>query len=198
MHGKKLMELARMVGLSQSDIARFLGVDRVQPHAWARGKRPIPRATLGPLMRCIHGAVERYLAQGRGDVGVFSGMRQEERGLAAVLFDPPPRPRIEALLWECIIENMELRGVGPSTWIQGAAVALEKYQTMDSASVRKPENAEPLRQLGAEISTYADMLLTLSPLFDLATAPTTEDTDHADDPQQSADPGSDSGANARH
>lgn len=175
MHGKKLMELARMVGLSQSDIARFLGVDRVQPHSWASGKRPIPRATLGPLMRFIHGAVERYLAEGRGDVGVFAGMRPGERGLAAVLFDPPLRPRIEALLWECVIENMEIRGVGPSTWIQGAAVAMEKYQTMDPASVRKPENAEPLRQLGAEIQLYADMLLNLNPLFDLVAAPTTDE-----------------------
>lgn len=188
MHGKKLLELARMVGLSQSDIARFLGVDRVQPHAWASGKRQIPRATLGPLMRFIHGAVERYLAEGRGDMGVFAGLRPDERGLAAVLFDPPPRPRIEALLRECLVENMELRGVGPTATLPGLALAMEKYQTMDPASLYKPENAEALRKLGADIQVHGEMLLALGQLFALVASPATnepcpdaqEDTTHAD------------------
>lgn len=172
MYGKKLLQLAKLVGLNQSDIARHLGVNRVQVHHWASGTRPIPVKTREPLMKFLYEAVQRYLAEGWGDVPVYKGGVPgggliAPRAGDASEWDPPPRRLIEDLLFQCMIENLELRGMGPSATVPALALAMEKYQTMDPASLRKAENAEALRALSVELLTHADLLLSLGPLQDL-------------------------------
>ena len=66
MQGMALMRLARMVGLRQAELARYLGLAREQTNDWARGKRPIPSDHLPMLTKRVIEALEHALADPAG------------------------------------------------------------------------------------------------------------------------------------
>jgi DNA-binding transcriptional regulator YdaS (Cro superfamily) len=65
LYGVNLLRLARLAGARQSDIAKHLGVDRVQLTVWAKGRRAVPEKRIAPLVACIARAVQKRLAAAR-------------------------------------------------------------------------------------------------------------------------------------
>lgn len=157
MHGVKLLKLASMVGLTQSAIARHLGVNRVKVHYWANGIRPIPQRYLAPLMDCVWYATGVYLAAHKevpGSIAEAAGVRQ----------------LIKDLLGECYIENLELRREGPSAAIAPLVAALSPYTTMPDAALRKPAQAAELLRVATLLKDAAELLVKYGPLMDLVQA----------------------------
>ena len=148
MHGKKLFELAKLVGLTQSAVARHLSISRVQVHFWAQGHRPIPAHSLKPLMDLVFEAVKAFLKAGHADT------ETPPSTLASLVPDSwvsPLRQQIQELLYECGVENMELRGVGPSASITELAAEIGTYASMPAETLRKPENASHIRELSEKL-----------------------------------------------
>lgn len=150
MHGKKLLQLAKIVGLSQSAIARHLGIHRAQVQRWFHGTRPIPAKTIGPLIRIISEAVEQAMTA-KGEESAWTGMAQ-------------------ALLNQCIIENLRGHGINQIPSLQEYADRIAYYGKMDQAILRKTDKAEELLRLGTNIKVYAELLLAVGPLLSLVAA----------------------------
>jgi DNA-binding transcriptional ArsR family regulator len=163
MHGKKLFELAHIVGLTQSAVARHFRINRVQVHYWAQGQRSIPAHYLEPLMELVFQAVKAFLKAGHADTEAPPTLLEASSGN----WVSPFRRQIHDLLYECSLENIELRGVGPSASITELATEIGTYATMPTGALRKPENASHIRELSEKLLISSQMLVRLGPLMDL-------------------------------
>lgn len=119
----KLLELARFVGVSQYSIAVHFGVNRSHVNHWARGKAPVPARHREALIDFVLTAARRFW---------------EEHALLAEASQPvytPPLPgsvrdRVETLVRECIAEDLEERGEGPTMAIPQLLQEMHRYQEM--------------------------------------------------------------------
>jgi len=175
MDPRKLLTLADLVGLSQADIARALGITPVQVCRWGRA-RPMPDKYLEPLWQLIQEAAQRYLATVK-PIAVPG-----QRGLTAISLDPRAEAILQglhALGWEYEV----MRGNGPATWIASVHLALETLPE-EARELRKPANTARLRELGLQLVEYARILDAIGPIQTLL-----EDIDDANNSEQSSDPG---------
>jgi hypothetical protein len=172
MHPGKLLDIARCVGLSQVAVARHLGITAIQVSRWTHGKRPLPQKHLEKFWRLIMDKLQDFLESGQADLGENGKPR---RGLTAGE-KTPFRRDLEALLLDLQIEYLELRGTGPSAWIESTFVALDALPR-DPKELRKPANAARMIKLGRDIVRYGELLEHIGPIQTLL-----EETQHADDP----------------
>jgi hypothetical protein len=105
----KLFELADLVGLSQTDIAEHLGLNRAQVNRWVHGVRPVPQSYVTKLIDFVIAAVERRLEQ----------LATQPLGLAEVAAPKQSsrvqlRRQILGLLRECHAAETEV-DEGPTT-----------------------------------------------------------------------------------
>ena len=63
-----LLAIARLIGLSQADIARHLGITPVQVTRWAKGTRPLPPKHLDAFCNLVCMAGEEFIESGKADV----------------------------------------------------------------------------------------------------------------------------------
>ncbi len=171
MHGVKLLALADIVGLSQSAIAAHFGINRSQVNRWARGQRQIPQRFLSSLMDLVFQAAKCSLAQ----------LTPNGFITLAEIRDLPTREtlctQITELLLECINENMELDRRGPTASVASTLVALEAFQGMSPADMRKPVNTQRLVELATYLLTYGKMVSQLGPILDLVSEEDLNDND---------------------
>lgn len=163
MQGIKLCELAQLVGLTQSDIAKYLGITRVQVHRWAHGVRPLPERFRTELtafvMRAVRCRVEELI-------------HAKRPALAALSSNPDSSPQAQLLeqlvllAGECLYADREAAGEGPTAVVPTLLNALDPFRTMSPEEMRKPANAEKLRQLTTSLGEYAALLCRISPMFD--------------------------------
>jgi transcriptional regulator with XRE-family HTH domain len=185
MYHLKLLAIARLVGLSQADIARHLGLTAVQVTRWAKGTRPLPPKHLDALWHLVYTAVEKFIELGMADVW------PEGSPILATLTQPTPfRRQLETLLDELCLEFLERRGEGPSASIESTLIALDALPR-DPQELQKPVNAAKLIELGRDLTFYGQLLSKITPLKTLL-----EDMDHANDARESDESGSAGTANA--
>jgi transcriptional regulator with XRE-family HTH domain len=176
----KLLEVAHLVGLSQSAIARHVGVPRQQVHLWAHGKRVVPKRYREALVTLISEASQQCLqrAEAMAPLSLADAVRYAQ--------GDPPRQRlvhrvaaqIDRLLAEWLAENLEAKGLGPTASVFGVLEALEGYKTMTPAEMRKPANAQRLQALGAYLQEYGTMLRRIGPIQDLVSEESHDAHDH--------------------
>jgi hypothetical protein len=192
----KLLELANLVGLSQSDIARHFGLTRSQVNLWAKNKRLVPKRYREALVTLVTEAASRCLHQANPKPGVLG-----EKYWNAMGVPPGPQPLRERLrttidmrLDEWMAENLERHGLGPTASVSGVLEALEAYKTMSPEEMRKPANAQRLQALGAYLQEYATMLNRIGPVQELVEETNDVDNDHSHN--QSHEPGNAGAANS--
>jgi transcriptional regulator with XRE-family HTH domain len=197
----KLLELADLVGLSQSDIARHFGITRTQVNLWARNKRLVPkryRAALVTLVteemqRCIDLAAHQPMALGAlGKVArIGAGMPLQQPLLERLL------AAIHTLRDDWLAENRERHGLGPTTSIGGVLEALDVYKTMSPEEMRKPASVQRLQVLSDFLQECATVLNRIGPMQDIVEEKKNDvDNDHS--PRQPHQPGDAGATNASH
>jgi hypothetical protein len=176
----KLFELADLIGLSQTDIAAHLGLNRAQVNRWVRAVRPVPQHYRTQLTDFIMAAVERRLEQ----------LATLPLGLAEVAA-PERSPReqlrrqILGLLRECHAAEAECAGEGPTTAIRGILEELERFKTLRPQELRKSANADALFRLAGALISSADLLRRISPVDELLR----KEEESADDCRKPREPG---------
>jgi transcriptional regulator with XRE-family HTH domain len=160
----KLLEVANIVGLSQSDVARHFGISRAQIHLWASGKRVVPKKYREALVKLVSEAIQRCLPRvAKQRPGPLAEAVRHTTGKTSV---ESLVETINILLEAWMAENLEAHGLGPSHSVQSVLEALEDYKTMSSEEMRKPANAQRLRRLSAYLQQYATMLGLIGPILD--------------------------------
>ena len=186
MYHLKLLEIARLVGLTQADIARHLGITPIQVTRWAKGTRPLPPKHLDALWNLVYTALEKFIESGKADVWPAGSPT-----LATLGRPTPFRQQLETLLDELSVAYLERRGEGPSTWIASTLVALDALPR-DPKALRKPGYAEKLIELGRDLTFYGTLLKQIGPIQDLL-----EERDNANDARESHESGSAGTADTR-
>jgi hypothetical protein len=193
----KLLELANLVSLSQSDIARHFGITRSQVNLWAKNKRLVPKRYREALVALVTEAMSRCLHQVNPNPGPLA-----EAMWNAVGVPPGPQPlrervriAIDMRLDEWMAENLERHGLGPTASVSGVLEALEVYKTMPPEEMRKPANAQRLQALSAYLQEYATMLNRIGPVQELVEE-TKNDVDNDHPHSKPQEPGHDGAADA--
>lgn len=193
----KLLEIANLVHLSQSDIARHFGITRSQVNLWAKNKRLVPKRYREALVALVREAASRCLHYANPSPGPLA-----EAYWTAMGVPPGPQPLrervwtvIDRRLDEWMAENLERHGLGPTASVSGVLEALEAYKTMSPEEMRKPANAQRLQALSAYLQEYATMLNRIGPVQELVEEITDVDNNHS--PSPSHEPGNAGAADAR-
>jgi hypothetical protein len=152
MDGKLLLAIAQAVGLSQAAIAKHLGINRVQPHYWAHGMRPLPTRFLEPLMILIEKASERLIAKPLVHGNSFEERRKAAKARIMTL------ERVQELLREFMVDGTA----------KDAHRALEVLHHLPHDWLDKGENAKILVKLGTDLILYGEVLQALSPLLNIS------------------------------
>ena len=162
MLGRKLCELAQLAGLTQSDMAKHLGVTRVQVHHWAHGVRPLPEHCRTKLTAFVMEAVRRRVEELKPPA--LAALAGPRRSLT-------PREKLKnqllLLAGECLIADMEAVGEGPTATVPDVLNALDHFKTLNPEELRQPANAEKLSQLATSLAEHADLIRRIGPLFDV-------------------------------
>src|SRR4029453_7730018 len=199
----KLLELANLVSLSQSDIARHFGITRSQVNLWAKNKRLVPKRYREALVALVTEAMSRCLHQVNPNPGPLAEAMWNAVGVPPgpkPLREPQPlrervRTAIDMRLDEWMAENLERHGLGPTASVSSILEALEAYRAMTPEEMRKPANAQRLQALGAYLQEYATMLNRIGPVQELVEETVDVDNDHPH--SQSHEPGNVGAAGAR-
>lgn len=173
MYHLKLLEIARLLGLSQGEIARHLGITPIQVSRWVKGKRPLPEKHLTPLWRFVMDAVQDFLDAGKADVGP-DGLPLPI-SLATAGTKTAFRRQVETLMRDLTLEYAEECGIGPSAQLASTFVALDAFPR-DPKAQRKRDNAMKLIELGRTLTECGTMLARMSFMPDAM-----EDADDAND-----------------
>lgn len=184
MYHLKLLAIARLVGLTQADIARHLGITPIQVSRWSKGTRPLPSKHLQAFWNLVLTTLGDFVESGKADIW------PEGRPVLAMGLPSPFRQQLETLLDELCLEYVEMHGKGPSAWLESTFVALDALPR-DLKELRKPANTAKLIELGRDLTVYGTMLEQIGPIQDLL-----EETDHANDSRESNESGSAGTANA--
>jgi len=142
-YGVNLFRLARLVGLRKIDIARHLGVARMQATYWGEGQRPIPGDRIAPLVGLIAKAVKQCLATA------------------------PPwdtlRADLTATLRDCFIENCR-RHVEMEPSLEAFMAEVEKYAALTQRQQQQGPKLEHMEKLSAAMLCWFEMEHALLPL----------------------------------
>jgi hypothetical protein len=87
--GIKLCELAALVGLSQTDIAKQLDLHHAQINRWARGVRPVPQRYRKALTDFVFQAASRRITELRNQPSLADAA-DPEHGPRATALDISP------------------------------------------------------------------------------------------------------------
>jgi transcriptional regulator with XRE-family HTH domain len=189
MLGIKLCELADLVGLSQTAIAKHFDINRAQVNRWARGVRAVPQRYLLRLIDFVMDAARHRLQEldtkpfGLAEVAETADPTWSLQGSSRV----QRRQQILTLIHECRAAEAELTNEGPTAVIPRVVEELDPWKTMPPEEIAKPVNAQNLFRLAGELLYYADLLRRISPIDDLLL--TEKETTHANDNGKPQEPG---------
>jgi len=155
MHPQKLLALATALDISQADIARHLGIGRIQVVRWATGKRPMPTKYREAVWEFLREAFHRRLATGKAP---------EQRGLTAGWIPPQTEPIFQAVT-ALSLEHAEMHGAGPTAVIGSVREALAALPD-DPKELRKPANTLRLLELCGQLTDASILLAKIGPLQD--------------------------------
>ena len=138
MYHLKLLEIARLVGLTQADIARHLDISICPGDALGEGHTAAPTQAPGrPLAPRLYGT-GNVCRVGEGRCMACGGIDAGDPG------KPPFRQQLEALLDELSVAYLEIRDEGPSTWIASTLVALDalpqRFESAPQTRVRREDD----------------------------------------------------------
>jgi hypothetical protein len=160
MYGVNLFRLARLVGLKRIDIARHLGVVRMQATYWGQGKRPIPGDRIAPLVALIAKAVQTRLA-------------------TAAPWDQV-RADLTTALQDCFLENCQRYVPMPEPSLEAFMAEVEQYAALTQRQQQQGPRLAHMEQLSAAMLSWFQVHAALLPLLRLLEgdddADTVEDT----------------------
>lgn len=149
-----MLEIAQTVGLSQAAIANQLGINRVQPHYWAHGLRPIPERFQRPLIALIMAAVQRFavspLPKGYGHS--LEERHEAEKARLAI------KEQVHNKLTELLV----------AATARHAHQGLQLFQQMTHGALDRVENAHLLLEYGTALATYGKVLQDWVPLLNIS------------------------------
>ena len=157
---QSLCELADHVGLSQTAIARHLGVDRANVSYWARGHREVPEHHREALLALVFAKAKQQAALAK------TGLPQARRRFFRKLLP---------LVLECRAENLHARGLADTASVTTLVSQIEAFKTMSEAELSKPETAKRLLTLSQGLANLIVINTQHGPLMALA-----EEFRHAD------------------
>jgi transcriptional regulator with XRE-family HTH domain len=160
MLAQSLCELAAHVGLSQTAIARHLGVDRANVSYWARGHREVPEHHREALLALVFAKAKQQAALAK------TGLPQARRRFFRKLF---------LLVLECRAENLQAHGLADTDSVATLVGQIEAFKTMPEAELYKPETAKNLLTLSQGLANLITINAQHGPLMALA-----EEFRHAD------------------
>jgi hypothetical protein len=160
------MRLAQLVGVTQADIARALGLSREQPHRWAKGMYPVPPHHLQAVIRQVLAEAFAWLDRGKLDAPLEGEALTQTEAEAAAGMRPisAARREVEALVSRVTLRYHELDAVGPTVLVPRLIEDLWPYRTMRPEALREPDTA---RRLVAQLETAlaaAKLLARLGPV----------------------------------
>ena len=147
LYGVNLLKLARLVGIRQIDIARHLGVTKMQPTYWARGQRPIPRDTVAPLVAFIAKAVQKRLA----DAAPWDTIRAD----------------LTTALRACFVEHCQRHVHMPEPSLEAFMAEVEKYAALTQRQQQQGPRIEDMERLSAAMLSWFQVHAALLPLLRL-------------------------------
>ena len=166
MLAQSLCELAAHVGLSQTAIARHLGVERANISYWARGHREVPEHHRAAMLALIFTkAKEVSKAKARAVRAKTLTPHQYSRFLRRLLL----------LVLACRAENMAAHELTDTASIENFLRQLEHFKGMPQEELCKPETAHKLSILSRALASLAMINEQHGPLLALA-----EELRHAD------------------
>ena len=149
MLAQSLCELAAHVGLSQTAIARHLGVERANISYWARGHREVPEHHRAALLKLVftHAKAQAAHVKVQGQAARAKGMLSHaHRRFFRKLF---------LLVVECRAENLAAHGLADTASIAHVLRQLEHFKGMPQEELCKPETAQKLFALSRGLANLA-------------------------------------------
>jgi transcriptional regulator with XRE-family HTH domain len=177
MYGKKLLDYAVALGLSQSEIANHLGIHRAHVHRWIHGSRPVPDHYRSKLFGLIAKTFPRYMARFQARLQGTSEERLKASEERLHLID-----RLGWLIGEVQEENA----------LENATIALEALKAMPPGALRSRANALAIAECAETIMVYVNVFAACGPLADFIK----EVERDADLVRELAEPGDDGQASA--
>jgi transcriptional regulator with XRE-family HTH domain len=151
MYGKKLVDYAVALGLSQSEIANHLGIHRAHVHRWLHGVRPVPDHYRSQLFGLIAKTFPRYMARFQARL---QGTNAERR---KAFEDRMHRlDQLGELIAELQVENA----------LENATRALEALKALPLDALHSRANAPAIADCATALLTYANVFAACGPLAD--------------------------------
>jgi len=142
MLAQSLCELAEHVGLSQSAIARHLGVDQANVNYWARGHREVPERHRKALLNLVFLQAREQAA--RAKTWPLGSQRRRH------FFR-----RLLPLILECRAENLHAHGLADTVSVASFVQQLDHFKGMPQEELYKPETAQKLFALSRGLANLA-------------------------------------------
>jgi hypothetical protein len=153
MLAQSLCELAHHVGLSQTAIARHIGVERTSVNYWARGHREVPEHHRQALLDLVF-------------------VKAKEQAARAKTWPPQARRRffrkLFPLVLECRAENLYAHGLADTDSVADLVRQLDHFKTMPEDELAKPETATKLLTLSQGLANLITINQQHGPLMALA------------------------------
>ena len=143
MLARSLCELAEHVGLSQTAIARHLGVDRTSVNYWARGHREVPERHRQALLDLVFEKTKKQEALAKKTWPLGSLRRRH-------FFR-----RLLPLILECRAENLAGHGLADTVSVASFVQQLDHFKGMPQEELYKPETAQKLFALSRGLANLA-------------------------------------------
>ncbi|HSX79834.1 MAG TPA: YdaS family helix-turn-helix protein [Candidatus Saccharimonadia bacterium] len=155
-HAKRFIDLAIESGLSRNEIARHLGINRIQVHRWIHGLRPVPEHYCRLIVELFnqHFQCSRQRLQSEADLPLTKGQRCRTLQLLAIA--DAFIKELDELTEEHQLEKESLR----------AAHALKALKAMPMGDLDVAANAPAIAEWAETIMVYVNTLATRSALAD--------------------------------